>query len=133
MGVNELYEFAENKKIIVLDAPLTRCPSLSINDKGDCTIVIDHFQIKSQADEKVKAAHEIGHCATGAFYNEHSLETRSRCEYRADKWAIKKLIPKDELISAFENGIIEVWELAEYFGVTENFIIKACNFYGFGI
>ena len=131
MRVNELYDFAENRDILFLDAPLARCPSLSLLDNGDCTIVIDHRQIISRADEKVKAAHEIGHCETGAFYNEHSLETRSRCEYRADKWAIKKLIPEDELLLAFKNGIVEAWELAELFDVTESFVKKACKYYGF--
>lgn len=73
----------------------------------------------------------MGHCETGAFYNEHSLELRSRMEYRADKWAIKKLVPENELIEAFEEGILEIWELAEHFGVTEEFMIKACEFYGY--
>lgn len=65
-------------------------------------------------------AHEVGHCATGAFYTENTLELRSRMEYRANKWAIKKLIPRDELEEAVKSGYTEVWQLAELFCVTED-------------
>ena len=75
-------------------------------------------------------AHELGHCVTGSFYNRYSeFDVIAKHERRADKWAIKKLIPEDELNDAFEHGIVEPWDLAEYFNVTEDFIIKAVEFY----
>lgn len=129
INVAELYGFAEDKDIMVINGKLSR-PALAISDKGEYTVVIDDKQLDSQADELVKAAHEIGHCETGAFYDVHSLETRSRCEYRADKWAIKKLVPVDELTEVLKKGISQIWELAERFGVTEDFMRKACRFYG---
>ena len=129
MNTAELYDFAENRDIMILNGRLSR-PALAINDSGKCTVVIDDKKIASETDELVKAAHEIGHCETGAFYDMHSLETRSRCEYRADKWAVKKLVPIDELYNALRNGIKEIWELADRFGVTEDFMKKACRFYG---
>ena len=129
MTAAELYDFADNRDIMVIYGKLNR-PALAINENGNCTVVIDNKQVVSQADELVKAAHEIGHCETGAFYDINSLETRSRCEYRADKWAIQKLVPIDELFKAFANGIKEIWELSEWFGVTEDFMKKACRFYG---
>lgn len=43
----------------------------------------------------------------------------------------KKLVTEDELIEAFENGILEIWELAEFFGVTEDFMVKICELYGY--
>ena len=128
MKLAELYNFAQNSNILVINGKLSH-PALSISDKGEYTVVIDDRQLTSQADELVKAAHEIGHCETGAFYDVNSLETRSRCEYRADKWAIKKLVPIDELTEVLKNGISEIWELAEWFGVTEDFMRKACRFY----
>ncbi|MDO4943723.1 MAG: ImmA/IrrE family metallo-endopeptidase [Ruminococcus sp.] len=131
MKCAELYGFAENRDILVINGRLKKSPSMSISDNGFYSIIIDNRQIRSNAEETVIAAHEIGHCETGAFYNEHSLELRSRMEYRADKWAIKKLVPEDELIKAFKCGILEIWELAEYFDVTEDFMIKVCEFYGY--
>lgn len=59
------------------------------------------------------------------------LWLRKKYERAADKWAIKKLIPKDELEAAFQKGITEVWELAEYFEVTEDFVRKAAKEYGY--
>lgn len=42
---------------------------------------------------------------------------------------LKKLIPKDELDEAVKKGCTEVWDLAEYFGVTEPFMLKAIEYY----
>ena len=53
----------------------------------------------------------------------------AKSEHKAEKWAIKKLVPEDELQNAFKQGIVEPWNLAEYFNVTEDFIIKAVNYY----
>jgi Zn-dependent peptidase ImmA (M78 family) len=80
--------------------------------------------------EKVELAHELGHCATDSFYNVHTpVLTRGKCERRADEWAIKKLVPKNELKTAIKEGNTEPWQLADYFGVDERFIIRAMEYY----
>ena len=56
--------------------------------------------------------------------------TRSMSVYNNELYAIKKLIPKDELKNAADSGITEVWELAEYFNVTEDFVKRAIYIYG---
>lgn len=128
----ELRSFAEDRDIIVIDGKLrNEQKSISISDRGQCAIVVDTKKIATRAEETVIMAHELGHCETGAFYNEKTLELRSRMEFRADKWAIKKLVTEDELIEAFENGILEIWELAEFFDVTEDFMVKVCELYGY--
>ena len=82
---------------------------------------------------KVHLAHEIGHCVCGAFYNPYSsFDIRQKHEHRADKWAIKKLIPVDELDEAVAAGHTELWDLADYFGVTEEFMKKAVCWYTHG-
>ena len=69
-------------------------------------------------------------CITGSFYNIYAtVDHRQRHENRADKWAVRKLIPKDELECAVADGCTEIWELAERFGVTEQFMQKAVCFY----
>ena len=40
-----------------------------------------------------------------------------------------KFVPFDKLLAAFRMGITELWELAEHFGVTEDFIKKAYALY----
>lgn len=126
-----LYQYAEKRNIEVDCADTKKVECFSIMDSdGDCAIVINPFMLKNSTDEKVKLAHELGHCETGAFYYGYSpLQLREQCEFRANLWAIKKLIPKDELQKAVKNGIIELWDLAEYFDVSEDFIKKAIEYY----
>ncbi|MBE6733381.1 MAG: ImmA/IrrE family metallo-endopeptidase [Ruminococcaceae bacterium] len=129
MVLNDLYAFAEQHDIDVdcMKLKTMQCVTLSL-DGSNC-IIIDPFQLKSSIDEMVKLAHEIGHCVTGSFYNEYSpLDIRAKHEHRADKWAIKKLIPEDELKNALA-FCINRYELSEHFGVSEDFMQKALDLY----
>ena len=93
-------------------------------------IAIDPFQLKSAADEKVKLAHDLGHCVQGAFYNQYSpVDIVERSEYKANKWAIEQLVPEEELRKACAEGETTIFELSEHFGVTEQFMRLACDFY----
>lgn len=131
MELLELYQLADAEHIPVYSFDLPQTHSLSLmNNDGSCAVAIDPFGLNSTKDEKIRLAHELGHCVTGSFYNRYSdFDIKAKSEYKADKWAIKKLIPKDELQAAFEQGYTEPWNLAEYFNVTEEFIIKAVNYY----
>lgn len=127
----ELYLIAEQSgtEIICFDLPQTVSVSVSTGN-GSCYIGLDPFKIETTAQERVHLAHELGHCETGAFYSLHSAaQIRARCENRADRWAIKKLVPAAELLRALEGGITELWSLAEHFNVTEDFMRKALNHY----
>lgn len=130
MEIDELYALADHQGIRVDCYPFAVCTSMSVMLGENCYIAIDPFKIHTHAEEKVKLAHEMGHCETGSFYNLHApLDIRAKHEHRADAWAIKKLIPRDKLLSAFEAGYTEKWELAEHFGVTEDFMQKALEYY----
>ncbi len=128
----ELDKLAEANNIEILNADLKKCRSMSIQtESGNCYIGIDRKRM-TKAQEAVCKAHELGHCETGSFYNRYScFDLMSRHEYRADVWAIKKLVDKSELVKALKSGITEIWELAEHFDVTEDFMKKACKYYGF--
>lgn len=130
MTLVNLYRTAEQNNIEVYSYDLNKCESLSVLVDGTCAVAINPFALKSESDEKVKLAHELGHCETGAFYNCFSaLDIRSKHEYTANKWAIKKLVPEDELKQAIKNGCENRWQLSEYFGVTEDFMQKALDYY----
>lgn len=134
MTIDELYILAEEEKVDVITFDLGKCEALSTMDsEGQCYIAIDPRRIASGADEKSKLAHELGHCMTGSFYNVYSpYDSRQRNENHADKWAIKKLIPEEELEEAVADGCTEIWELADHFDVTEDFMRKAISWYKFG-
>lgn len=125
---------ANEENIVVDHFVLFKREALSIMDEdGNCYIAIDPRRIKNEADERSKLAHEIGHCVTGSFYNRYSnFDCRQRHENRADKWAIQKLITVDDLDKAVAQGYTEIWELAERFGVTEEFMRKAVCYYVHG-
>lgn len=132
--LQEIYHMAEQKNIIVDRFALSKREALSIMDEnGDCFVAIDPNKIENESDERSKLAHEVGHCITGAFYNQYSnYDCRQKHENKADKWAILQLIPVDDLDDAIANGCTEIWELAELFGVTEDFIRKAVCYYVHG-
>lgn len=127
MRLDSLYKIAEKQNIDIYATNLPLTQSVSIMDDNlNCYIGIDYSLTKNSADEKTKLAHELGHCVKGAFYNRHSkLDLVSKHEYSADKWACENLLPKDEMLAAFKQGYVEVWQIAEYFEVTENLVKKA--------
>ena len=132
--LSNLYHIADNNDITVDCFKLEKREALSVMDEdGSCFIAIDPFQVRSDQDEKLKLAHEIGHCMTSAFYNFYSdSNIRQKEENKADKWAIEHLISKEELEDAVAEGNTEIWQLAEYFNVTETFMRKAVCWYKHG-
>lgn len=134
MDILTLYDFAKKKNIEVTSFPMADSSSMSfMADSGNCYIGIDPSVQDGGVQELTHLCHEIGHCETGSFYNRYSdFDCRQKHENRADKWAVKKLIPVDELDTAVASGYTEIWELAEHFGVTEDFIRKAVCYYVHG-
>ena len=129
--LRSLYRVARKSGIPVDSFPLPRSASLSLADSdGRCYIALDPRQVESLADEKVKLAHELGHCETGSFYNPWSpLDIPQKHENRADHWAYQQLLPLRLLESAFRKGIVQPWELAEYFDLPESFVRGALAYY----
>ena len=133
-NLQELYRLAAQLNIAVDYFPMKKREALAIMDTdGSCAIAIDPAKLRSEADERNKLGHELGHCCTGSFYNEYSdYDCRQRHENRADKWSIETLIPVEELDDAVARGCTEIWELAEHFQVSEEFIRKAVCYYTHG-
>ena len=132
--MQSLYTLAEQKNIAVLTYPMPASGSMSVmTENGQCAIGMDPRVLDGGVLERVHFSHELGHCITGSFYNIHAaIDHRRRHENRADKWAIKRLIPVDALDDAIAEGCTDYWSLAERFGVTEHFIRKAVCYYVHG-
>ena len=132
--LQEFYHIANQENIVVDHFALSKREALSIMDlDGECFIAIDPQRISSETDERNKLAHELGHCITGSFYNPYSdYDCRQYHENRADKWAIQHLIPVEDLDDAVASGCTEIWDLAERFGVTEEFVRKTVCYYVHG-
>lgn len=110
---------------------MNECESISVLQDGNCFVAIDPMKLRSETEEKEKLSHKLGHCATGAFYNRYAAcDICERHERRANIWSIKKLIPKDELLKALDDCFCtNRFELAEHFGVSEDFMQMALDYY----
>ncbi len=132
MNTSQLYQLAEQAQVQIcyFDLPKNRSVSLQAPD-GCCTIGMDTQLHPQSADERVCLAHELGHCLTGSFYNIYApLDLREKHEHRANAWAVRQLVPHAQLQNALQQGYTQIWELAEHFGVTEDFMRKALTHYG---
>ena len=123
----DLYNRADAQGIEVDDVPMRSVTSVSFPQGW---IALDTAKIQTTAEHKSILAHELGHVETGSFYNIYSsFDLRAKQERRADKAAIKMLVPFKRILSAMRSGCREVWQLAEYFDVTEELINKAITLY----
>lgn len=129
-----LYRMADDNGVAVDCFGLEKREALSFMDpNGECFIAIDPLKLTSIQDETMKLAHELGHCCTGSFYNRYSpFEIRQKQENKADRWAIEKLVSPDDLDDAVAQGYTDLWSLAEYFDVTEDFMRKIVCWYTYG-
>jgi Zn-dependent peptidase ImmA (M78 family) len=81
-------------------------------------------------EEKTRLAHEVGHCETGTYYVRHMPKIcRRRNENRANRWAYENVLPFCEIQAALDEGNHDIWELAEYFDVTDEFMAGALRYY----
>ena len=126
MNILELYDLAAENNIQIDHRRIKTMIAFSIPG----SIAIDLSQLQTLAETKVCLSHELGHEFQNAFYNiRNTFETRERQEARANRWAVHNLLPVSDLNRAVKSGITEIWELAEHFEVTEDFIREALRLY----
>lgn len=120
--MTSLHSIAEKNNIEVDYFPMKKLKAFSLAH----TIIINPELVKTVREEKECMAHELGHQIKNAFYDiDSTLETRARQEERATRWAVQKLIPARELKEALKKGYTEIWQLAEYFDVSCEFMADA--------
>lgn len=125
---DDLYGIAERRGHVVVCESLTETPSFSLQTNKRCYIAID--QRLNVQQEREALAHELGHCEYGGFYNRYSrYDIRAKAERRADKWAFARLVPYGRLMQAVRHGVTEVWDLAELFDVSCEFMQRAITYY----
>ena len=120
---------AESLGIAVYTAPLPRSGSISVEMAGDYYIAVDSSRA-AESLQRVRMAHELGHCTTGALYLPRCpIRSRRKCERIANEYAYRKLIPRKDLLRAIKDGDTEPWQIAERFNVPEDFAYKAMKYY----
>lgn len=123
------------------EALLTECFNLDIDIqeeyiKGSIkglysdNVIWINKKIKNTIEKTCILAEELGHHFTtsGDILDQSSLINKKQ-ELRARSWAYEKLIPLNKIVQAQKEGIRNRFELAEYLGVTEEFLQNALDRY----
>lgn len=127
--MNALLAVAEENQICVEFADIPLNGSVSVQYGDGMYIGLD-YRLETVADRRVHMAHELGHCVSGGFYSPYAIyDIREKHEYRANKWAIRRLMPQDEVNKAVAQGYDTAFLLAERFDVTPDFAQRAINLY----
>lgn len=87
-------------------------------------------RLKTSADKLCVLAEELGHyhTSTGDILDQSKTINRKQ-ERQARKWGYEKLLPLEKLISAFQNGCTNKHEIAEFSGITEDFLDASLRLY----
>lgn len=129
--MKHLYTLAEEQGVVIERWPLTPpLEAVYIKEPGLPPIIAMSSLIAEDSPKyRAVLAHELGHHFTTAgdtlpcrMYSYANRVDQSRVEYRANKWAADFLIPWDKLSAAIRAGIVERWEIAEHFRVTEKLV-----------
>lgn len=130
MELDELYNIASEQNVKVMDFALPENTAVTIELCDGCFVGVNPDVFTSKRAEKVVIAHELAHVVTGSLYSIdcNSIE-RIKKEAKAEKWTVEKLVPLEKLKTAVKNGHCDVYSLAEYFEVTEDFMFKALLYY----
>lgn len=107
--------------------------AVTLEVDGSYGIFMDFDNIETAREEASIVAHEGGHVCTGATHKVSSpFDLIEKHEYKAWKWAAQNYITVEELDEAVAEGHTEFWDLAEHFGVTEEFMRKVVCWYTHG-
>ena len=130
MDLNKLYDIAEKENVKIYDWNIEDCDGIYLNYDKINAIALNYDELGTYIDEKCTLAEELGHYYMDATYSFSSnYETKSRQEYRAKKWAYTTLIPFTDLKGALKKGITKIYDLAEYFEVSIEFMQNCIAYY----
>lgn len=89
-------------------------------------------KIETTARKACVLAEELGHYHTtvGNILDQDDTNNRKQ-ERTARKWAYEKLVPIENIQFAFADGHTEIWDMAEYLDLDEEFLREALIHYGF--
>lgn len=93
-------------------------------------VIAINSNLQTSAEKNCILAEELGHYYTsvGDILDQSILMNRKQ-EQRALRWSYERLVPWDRLITAYRSGVKTCHELAEYFDVTETFLISTLRYY----
>jgi len=126
MTYEQLVQAAEDDDIEVME----------VNFKGGLkglysdNVISINSKIQTSIEKKCILIEELGHHykTTGNIIDLKNVCNRKQ-ELKARNWSYEKLVPLKSLIKASYNGCTNLYELAEYLDVTEEFLKCTLNYY----
>lgn len=113
MNLTQLYEYAEQKGIIVSSWKIDNRKACAIKIKQDYHILMNDQLIDGERDERVVLAHELGHCRSDRMYylqdycNPLYRANIAKAERKARNEACRLLIKPEELKKALQENETE--------------------------
>ncbi|UZT82931.1 ImmA/IrrE family metallo-endopeptidase [Caproicibacterium sp. BJN0003] len=127
---SDLYKEIQGHEISLYQYDAGEVKSATIELNKQYGIFIDITRFSSLAETKRAIAHETGHCVTGCTHKvSSSLDLVQKHEYKANRWAVKRFLPFEQIQAAIQDGYTKPWQLAEYFGLPEPAIKWAIHYY----
>ena len=126
MTKENLYNYADKENINISYSNIY----MKVNDED--YIILDNKL--DGIDEKMALAEEIAHYEVGVtptipFKNDYyNMLIRSKNEFKAFKWMVNEMIPKDKL-KLFLKQNMSKFEIADELGITVEFVEKAYKLY----
>ncbi|WP_018592573.1 ImmA/IrrE family metallo-endopeptidase [Terrisporobacter glycolicus] len=135
--LEQLYNLAFDLTINIFffDLKAIGCLGLNVekNELGHVIFLDNSLKNNNKIHAEV-LAHEIGHFYTTIGNNLNNSSTyrdelyKNKVENKADRWAYNYLIPEKDLVVAIKKGITDMQELAEYFDVRLEFLMKRLEY-----
>ena len=122
----ELLQEAEDNNIEVMEF-IFRGSNKGMYSDG---IIAIRKDINTNTEKKCILAEELGHYHTskGNILDLKSVSNRKQ-ERQARKWSYEKLVPLKSIIKASFECCTNIYELAEYLDVTEDFLKEVLQYY----
>lgn len=125
----DLHAVAEQNGVEIVSFRLPNADSMSTEVNGRCYIGLDSTRQLTRGEENARLGHELGHCLYGGFYTRSApYDLRERHEVRADRWYIRRAIPRKTLFRLLRDGY-DAWEIAEQLDTTEDYVRRAYYYY----
>ncbi|WP_339195171.1 ImmA/IrrE family metallo-endopeptidase [Aeribacillus sp. FSL W8-0870] len=126
MVYENLLREAQQHGIDTYEKPMTPTIKGLYSDK----VIWINKNIPTNDEKACILAEELGHYHTssGNILDQSKISNRKQ-ELRARTWAYERLVPLQKIVQAHKSGVRNRYELAEYLGITEDFLVAAIKRY----
>lgn len=121
---------ARNVQMFAGDYNIGSADACTVKLSGNFGLFLNIGKIHSLRQEKEAVVHEWAHIVSDATYGVDAPEAvRHKAEETARREELKELLPFDEMRGVVQSGVTQIFELSEYFNVSEEKVSEAIEYY----